>query len=44
MAGSTDGDEMLLKIGAGLIVLGFALQMFSGYTYTVASPEECPET
>ncbi|MGI9529822.1 MAG: hypothetical protein ACR2NG_08925 [Acidimicrobiia bacterium] len=33
---------MTIKVGVGLLVVGFLVQMFSGYTYTVESPAECP--
>lgn len=34
----------MVKVGAGLLVIGFLVQLFSGYTYTVSSPDECPTT
>ena len=35
---------MLFRIGLVVIAVGFVVQMFSGYTYTVSSPDECPDT
>ena len=34
----------MVKVGAGLLVIGFLVQLFSGYTYTVANPDACPAT
>ncbi len=35
---------MMFRIGMIVVVVGFGIQMFSGYTYTVSDPAECPET
>ena len=35
---------MLVRVGAALLVIGFAIQLFSGYTWTVASADDCPAT
>lgn len=34
----------MFRVGLAVIAIGFVVQMFSGYTYTVASPEACPAT
>ena len=33
----------MFRVGLAIIVIGFFIQMFSGYTYTVASPGACPD-
>jgi len=33
----------MFRVGLAIIVIGFFIQMFSGYTYTVASPDACPD-
>lgn len=37
-------SRWLFRIGLLVVVVGFIVQMFSGYTYTVAKPEDCPDT
>ena len=32
----------MFRIGLAVIAIGFGIQLFSGYTYTVAEPSECP--
>ena len=32
----------MFKIGLAVLAIGFGIQMFSGYTYTVSDPAECP--
>ncbi len=34
----------MLRIGLVIVAIGFGVQLFSGYTWTVASPEDCPTT
>ena len=41
---STPTSRWLFRIGLVVVVAGFVVQMFSGYTYTVASPDDCPPT
>lgn len=33
----------MFKVGLAVLAIGFGVQMFSGYTYTVADPAECPD-
>ncbi len=33
----------MFRVGLAIIVIGFVIQMFSGYTYTVATPDACPD-
>lgn len=33
----------MFKVGLAVLVIGFGIQMFSGYTYTVDDPSECPD-
>lgn len=32
----------MVRIGAVIVAVGFGIQLFSGFTWTVASPEDCP--
>lgn len=35
---------MLVRIGAAVVAIGFGIQLFSGFTWTVESPDDCPES
>lgn len=34
----------MLKAGLAIVAIGFGVQLFSGYTWTVASADDCPAT
>lgn len=34
----------MLKVGLAIVAIGFGVQLFSGFTWTVASPDDCPDT